>query len=106
MPKEKQIEPEIGMGGTIYLYSDRHACTVIRVASGGKRIVVQHDKAIRRDENGMSECQDYEYTPNPKGSIEVFTLRQNGRYIRQGEDMRKGTQLGLGTRREYYDYSF
>ena len=30
-------------------------------------VVVQQDHAKRKDNNGMSDCQSYEYTPNPDG---------------------------------------
>lgn len=99
------ITPEKGMGATIILWSDRHACTIIDVPNP-KRVVVREDLAIRTDSNGVSECQEYRYETNPQGKISTFTLRKNGKWVQQGKSMKNGTQLGIGFRREYYDYSF
>lgn len=106
------IEPEVGMGATLCLWSDSHAYTitdVIRFKSGKnagaiKAVIAQRDIAKRIDKNGMSESQDYEYTFDPTAKGTVFTLRKNGRYLAEGGD--GGTRLAIGFRREYYDYSF
>ena len=96
--------PEVGMGATIFLWSDRHACTIIDVKP--KRIVVQRDESIRIDKNGMSEIQEYEYKPDPSGYISEFSLRKNGTWVQVGHSYKDGTKLGIGFRREYYDYTF
>lgn len=57
-------ELAVGMGATEMLYSDRHAYTVQKVISP-KRVIVTRDKAVRVDDNGMSDCQRYEYTSTP-----------------------------------------
>lgn len=94
--------PEIGMGVTINGWSDKHAGTIIEVLRNGRSIVIQADTAIRIDNNGMSESQEYTYQPNPQGSITVATLRQDGSYrVKGGSSI-----VSLGFRREYYDYSF
>lgn len=100
----RDSQPEIGMGATMLFYSDRHACTIVDVI--GKSVFVQQDFAKRTDSNGMSDAQSYEYTPNPNAPIREFTLRKNGKYITKGSSMKHGTQLAIGYRREYYDYSF
>lgn len=97
-------QPEVGMGATMLYWSDRVAGTVIEVK--GKRLVWQEDNATRADQNGMSDAQTYTYTPDPEGRVEVFTLRKNGRWVREGDSMQNGTCLGLGYRRKYYDFSF
>ena len=106
----KQTTPEVGMGATITMHSDRHAATIVAIEvfkSGPKKgsiskIQVQQDKATRTDKNGMSECQEYTYTPNPKAQVQEFTLRKSGSWQEVG-----GTSgLIIGERDEYYDFSF
>src|SRR5277367_4802395 len=74
------IIPSVGMGATIQYWSDRKAGTIIQVERNGKRLVIQMDKSIRTDQNGMSECQEYEYERDPQGTIYIATLRKDGRY--------------------------
>lgn len=100
-----QPTPEIGMGATMLYYSDRHACTIVRIVNE-RRIGVQCDTATRIDNNGMSERQTYSYEPNKTARIEYFTLRKNGAWVRQGEDMSDGLRLRIGERNEYHDFSF
>lgn len=105
-PRGEIPMPEVGMGATIYFYSDRHVGTVIAVSASGKKITVQEDHAIRTDSNGMSDDQSYRYERNPKGKIYEFTLRKNGRFVLVGETMQGGLYAKLGGRLYYYDYSF
>lgn len=102
--------PQVGMGATELMYTDRHACTIVEVrcnkAGEPRTIVVQRDCANRTDANGMSESQSYEYTPNPDGAKDVVTLRKNGRWVKQGESAKSGASFAIGARREYHDYSF
>ena len=106
MTNPKETVPEIGMGATIYHWSDRTACTVIAISKSGLEVTVQEDTAKRTDNLGMSESQSYEYTRNPEGPTHVFRLRKNGRWVAKGSPMKGSTELGLGTRRSYFDYSF
>lgn len=101
----EKVKPEVGMGATICLWTDRHAATVIKVSPSGREVTVQHDHARLTNKDGIYGNQTYEYSPNPDGPTEVFTLRKNGRYTRKGEEM-GGTTLHVGDRREYYDPSF
>lgn len=120
-----QPKPEVGMGATILMYSDRKACTIIKVwetrGSGNRGqhtiinyVEVQEDTATRTDDGGpYSEMQKYDYTPNPHGAKSVFRfgaskqwkqlyLDDKGRY-RSVED---GNGLRIGERREYVDPNF
>ena len=105
---------KVGDGATLTSYSDRTAGTVIEMFEQGKAkyVVIQEDTAIRTDDRGMSESQEYKFEKNPKGNISTFKLlpgkpwRQvikntKGRYI-----ISEGYGLSLGHRSEYYDYSF
>lgn len=99
------VVPEVGMGATVLMFSDRHPATVVEVLSP-KRIIIQGDNSRRTDKNGMSESQQYEYSRNPNGEKREVTLRKNGRWIVAGESLKQGTAIRLGVREEYYDYSF
>ena len=92
----KSPEPVVGMGGTICSWTDRHACTVVRVSDSGKTVWVKRDIAVRVDKNGMSECQNYEYSPDDSAPEEKFRRRQNGTW----------GNLRLGFRNTYHDFSF
>lgn len=98
--------PVVGMGATLIHWTDRTACTIVGVSDDKKTIFVQADHAKRVDKNGMSESQEYEYSPNTEGADYIFTLRKNGRYIQLGQPMRNGQRIAIGFRRQYHDYSF
>lgn len=94
-------EPEVGMGATEIGWTDREAYTVIEVLSP-KRIVIQRDRAIRVDQNGMSESQSYQFERNPLGRTFIVTKRKDGKWkIQHTQQI-----VLLGVRMEYYDYSF
>lgn len=97
MTSSAQPEPVVGMGATICCWSDRHAATIVKVTQC--QIHVQEDIATRTDSNGMSDCQTYSYAPNPDAPVIVFRKTKRGWRSKSGG-------LLIGTRREYYDYSF
>lgn len=106
-----RIHPELGMGVTMYGWSDRHSGTIVHVSENRKEIIVRGDRSVRMDKNGMSECQQYKfYQVTPVGQPEklgsIYTLRKNGRWILAGDNLHKGQALSLGSRDEYYDFSF
>lgn len=98
--------PEVGMGATIVMYSDRYAATITYVGKKGALVIVKRDHAKRTDDNGMSECQSYEYSPDKDAGPRIFTLRKSGRWVEQGQPSKNGTGLSIGRRREYHDFSF
>ena len=95
-------KPEVGMGATLFMWSDRHAYTINEVKSA-KTIIATRDVATRADTNGQSESQTYKYTSGDYP--ETFTLRKNGRWCLKGQNQ-KSSPLKIGARDEYYDYSF
>lgn len=103
-------DPEVGMGATVLMWTDRHAATIIEVgrtkAGAVKSVTVQEDKATRTDEYGMSDAQSYSYEPDPNGAVRVYTKRKNGAFVREGSPMNSGERVGIGYRKHYYDYSF
>jgi hypothetical protein len=102
----KQKTPEVGMGATITMYTDRHACTILSVSKSGKEIEVTEDKATRTDNNGMSESQEYAYETMPNGFRETFTLRKNGSWVKKGDSLNGGQRIVIDWRNTYHDYSF
>jgi hypothetical protein len=111
-----QPQPEVGMGATLCCHSDRHAGTVVEIFTVGKAqfVVIQRDHAKRTDNLGMSDSQDYDYTPDPEGPKYTFRLdNKTGRYIgaRFKEETKRWVKsdsygLRLGHRDEHYDFSF
>lgn len=103
---------KVGDGATVYLYSDSHAGTIVKVTKC--TVTVRRDKATL-DPNFKPEfipggfcahCtnqdeQKYTYEPNENG--ELTTVRWSKKYNRYGQpgDIR----LGKG-RHEFYDYNF
>lgn len=97
-------KPEVGMGVTELCYSDRHPYTIIEIINA-KKVVVQGDKAVRTDKNGMSDAQSYEYSANPEGRVLTLTLRTDGHWRAVGAG--KGSNVFMiGRRSAYHDYSF
>lgn len=93
-------DAQVGDGMTELCWTDRHAFTVIGRSASGKTLTVQQDTATRVDGNGMSESQDYAYTPNPDGR--KYTVRWSPkRHAFVAGDVRF-----VPGRREYYDFSF
>lgn len=102
----ENIVPEIGMGVTQVIGSDRSAWTIVDVSKSKKRIVVQRDHAKRVDNNGMSEAQQYEFTPNLNGEKVTLSLRKHGIWYEVGSKLIRGCGYRIGKRSEYRDPSF
>lgn len=102
MEQSKQPQPEIGMGVTICMWSDRHAGTIVGMSRSGHRLAVQEDTATMIGGSAMSESQEYRYERNPDARIQVFTRRKDGSYRELGGS----TGLLLGYREEYRDPTF
>lgn len=95
-----QPTPEVGMGITILMWTDRHAGTITRVSPSGKTIWYQQDEATRTDDHGMSESQEYEYKADTNAEVRSARLTKSGAWKDHG------TQIALGYRNEYHDFSF
>ena len=67
----------VGTLATIYYYSDRHAYEVVEVKDQ-KHIKIRQLDAKRIDNNGMSDCQSYEYTSNKNNRIIELELTRYG----------------------------
>lgn len=104
-------ELKVGDGVTINYYTDKKAATIIAIDPNGKWIDVQWDKAIRTDNNGMSNCQSYRFERDENGHVTRFYKTRKKEYTFFTETGKYsynsyGTYLSLKIRQEYYDYSF
>ena len=95
------------MGVTECMWSDRAPYEVIAVKDD-RHITVREMNYKRIDGNGMSECQEYEYTSNPNGFVCNLYKDKNGVWVRRvgknGVDRSSGWYIGRAER--YYDFSF
>jgi hypothetical protein len=118
-----QPEPEVGMGVTFLGWTDRHPGTIHAIFSDDKflYIEVSGDDYQRVDNNGMSECQDYEYTSRPDRGrqtwrrdlnnsnapfVGVIKNNKTGRGQRKWLKSQGSTRIRIGQREKYHDFSF
>lgn len=107
METAKNPVPEVGMGATELMWSDRHAYTVVKVINP-KLIEVARDKAtiINGDEvRAGKNSPTYAYETDPDAYTLRLSLRKNGAWVRVGGSM-NGTSFLLGHREEYRDPHF
>lgn len=107
-----------GDGVTVTIWSDSHACTVVKVTP--TTVIVQRDKATRLTTpefvvGGFAgHCTnnadiEYSYERDPEGAIIKLSRRRQGdRYIWKRAGIATREQGGFATlgRSEYYDYNF
>lgn len=116
-----QPKPDVGMGATILLWSDRNPATITSVIEiGGSKkflyeITVVEDgvKVVKGSQQDGSA--EYKYTPRLDGYVMTFrSLKATGQWMQCAKDengkpgYRKGQGHGLriGEREKYYDPSF
>ena len=109
-----QPEPVVGMGATLLSWTDRNPATITSVQKVGKFTIigVKGDNYKRIDSNGMSENQEYEYTPNPDAA-ELF-FRFDGKFwsrVRMNPETKRWNKIDsggirIGSRQKYHDFSF
>lgn len=107
--------PRVGLGGTVGGFGmDRHPVTVMWVSNDGKTVKVDNDDYVSVGAcPSQSESQQYEYY-EPKDQTSradpsawsTYTLRENGRWVQKGDDMRRGRGLTLGVRNRWYNPSY
>lgn len=102
MERSVGVTPEVGMGCTICMYSDRHAATIVRISPSGKTLYVQQDDAKVVKGSAHDGSAEYEYTRNPNYRERAFRWTKRG--WREGGA--NGTGLLVGRRDEYYDPHF
>lgn len=97
--KEQFVTTTVGMGATVVLYTDRHACTVVGISKSGKRVTLRRDQVTRLDARGRSESQSYRFAADPTGQVSTARLTKRG--WSSG-----GCKVLIGVREEYYDPNF
>ena len=106
MEHSKMPEPQVGMGATECLYSDRKPYEIIEVKDA-RHITVRALDWKRIDDNGMSDCQDYEYISNPENRTAKLFLTKKGEWRQRYPDGKLGcTRFFIGRAERYYDFSF
>ena len=107
MERTRGAKPEVGMGVTECLWSDRHPYEIIEVKDD-RHITIRALNWKRIDKNGMSECQEYEYFSNPYGTVYTLYKNKKGIWVRRvgknGVDKSSGWYIGKAE--EYYDFTF
>lgn len=68
------IKPQVGMGVTQHVGSDSNPWEIIEVIDD-KHIVVRELDYDRTDNNGMSDCQDYQYYSSDANRTKRLTFR-------------------------------
>ena len=82
MPDDNSV-PQIGMGATELVGSDRYPFTVIAVSPSGKTAKIQADEAIRLDNRGIyTESQDYRYERDLGGRVHTIRRYADGKWYR------------------------
>jgi hypothetical protein len=104
-------EPTVGMGVTMLSWTDRDAGTIVEVNMKKRYIAVTEDRAERIDNNGISESQEYKFTPVLDGHLNYYRKDKKGQWRRcyhnQNGRLVFGTGgLIVGRREKYYDFSF
>lgn len=103
MTEREIIAPAVGMGATELCYSDLKAFTIIAVNDRQQRITLQRDNTTFTE---MNAARVYDYTANPDGETVHASLRANGYWVAVGDRTSNGRRFVIGSRVEYYDYSF
>lgn len=99
-------EPVVGMGVTELCWSDRHPYEIIAVKDD-RHITVRALDYKRIDNNGMSECQEYEYFSNPNGRVLNLFKTQKGVWRERYPNRCLGdNRFAIGYAEKYYDFSF
>ena len=91
-------DPEVGMGATVYVGTDRWAGTIVKVSPSLKRVQIQLDK-VWRTRNWTQENQQYLYALDPDGDVKAATYRPEGLWRIQGVRTWGACVFG---RRDYY----
>ncbi len=92
--------PEVGMGCTEIMWTDRNPCTIVSVSKTGKSFEFTYDDYKRIDKNGLSDWQTWEYTSRPDAPRYKARLCKDGRY------KCRGLTIFVGEREKYSDPSF
>ena len=104
----REVVPVVGMACTMPTGSDSHPGTVIEVARGGRRVLVQRDRVRGGPGHNYYGSQNWVYSRNPHGKILEFSLRKDGSWIQKGVPLKSWGygRAYFGNRRAYQNPSF
>ena len=85
-----RIMPEVGMGATEILWSDRRANTITRVITPNK-IAVKQNKTRCKD----YYADEYEILDELYGEEDIYTRRRSGRWVMEGQADKYGSVILL-----------
>jgi hypothetical protein len=106
MNNETLIQPQIGMGVTQHIGSDRYPYTIVKVISPKKLEIHPDDYTPDKEhEFDYYSNQVYIYTPSNSSHTLIITLRKNGRWIQQGQSI-NDSPFSIGERNYYSDPHF
>lgn len=97
-------EPEVGMGCTELLYSDRHAYEIIEVKDARHCKARALDCKMKPGTDWLD--QDYEYSSNPKNPVVNLFKTCRGYWVERYSNGSYGSRFRLGVAEEYRDPSF
>ena len=101
MPK-----PEVGMGVTECLWSDRNPYEIVEVKDD-RHLMIRALDWKRIDEGGFSEAQEYEYFSNEDNPvIQIFLTKQGQWRQRLGRNGLGCNRFAVGYAERYYDFTF
>jgi hypothetical protein len=98
--------PQVGMGATEFLWTDRRPWRVVEVVKENKEVKIAYINAVRIDKNGMSEEQEYDYSNH---SDHTITLVRRGNSWRTWNELHQQwckMNIKFGYAEQYYDFSF
>jgi hypothetical protein len=115
-------EPEVGIGGTIAVGSDRYPVTIVSIPRKGVAVVVVDKHEVIAEDRDLPRGTDRRYSftpsdpevtlaalenhPDRNRILRVYTKRSNGAWIERGAAMQHGLRLHVGWRDAYSDPSF
>lgn len=104
--QERMVQPmpEIGMGATELLYTDRNAYEVIAVKDARHCTVREYDCKLKEGSDWLD--QDYEFISNPKNRTANLFLTKKGRWVQRYDNGYYGNYFRLGVADQYRDPSF
>ncbi len=107
------LEPKVGVGCTVLMWSDRSPATIVEVSPSKRSIWVVGNgyKNFPGHCNAFTEDQKYVIEPIPpekanRKYAEEYTLRKNGKYVAKGEPYLGGSVLLIGVQEVYRDPHF
>ncbi len=106
---QTEVPAEASDAATISGWSDRYPATIIRRTA--KTIWLQEDRVEQTSSEGFDSYANgrgefVHFFRNEDAPVAVFTLRDNGRWVRKGEPKRGGQRASIGHRDIYRDPSF